>query len=193
MSRGPQMQASTVHSTSPATGQTHDETSQAKEVPEREEFLALRVAMKDGVLPLEKPFTDQNGVLHDGIRMSKGDPVFIPILAMNRPEELWEPDAHEENLPESVSHIPGAWDHMLSFLGGARACIGYRFSLVEQTPVLNRMKAILFTLVRAFEFELAVPASEIGKKATLVQRPALRGDPTNRPQLPLLVKPYQRG
>ncbi|KAF9236874.1 cytochrome P450 [Melanogaster broomeanus] len=151
----------------------------------------VRVAVKDDVLPLEKPFTDKHGVVHDGIRISKGDQMFIPILAMNRSEELWGPDAHEfnperwQNLPESVSHIPGVWGHMLSFLGGSRACIGYRFSLVE-------MKAILFTLVRAFEFELAVPASEIGKKATFVQRPVLRGDPTNKPQLPLLVKPYQR-
>ncbi|KAF9239085.1 cytochrome P450 [Melanogaster broomeanus] len=151
----------------------------------------VRVAMKDDVLPLEKPFTDKNGVVHDGIRISEGDPVFIPILAMNRSEELWGPDAHEfnperwENLPESVSHIPGVWGHMLTFLGGPRACIGYRFSLVE-------MKAILFILIRAFEFELAVPASEIGKKSTLVQRPVLRDDPTNKPQLPLLVKPYQR-
>ncbi|KAF9236873.1 cytochrome P450 [Melanogaster broomeanus] len=152
----------------------------------------LRVAMKDDVLPLEKPFTDKNGIVHDGIRISKGDSVFIPILTMNTSEELWGPDAHEfnperwRNLPESVSHIPGVWGHMLSFLGGPRACIGYRFSLVE-------MKAILFTLVRAFEFELAVPASEIGHKSTLVQRPVLRGDPTNKPQLPLLIKPYQRG
>jgi len=72
----------------------------------------------------------------------------------------------------------------MSFLGGPRACIGYRFSLVE-------MKAILFTLVRTFEFELAVPVSEIGSKSTMVQRPVLRSDP-NRPQLPLLIKPYKQ-
>jgi cytochrome P450 len=28
----------------------------------------MRVAMKDDVLPLEKPFTDKNGVIHDGVR-----------------------------------------------------------------------------------------------------------------------------
>ena len=53
------------------------------------------------------------------------------------------------------------------------------------------MKALLFTLVRAFEFELAIPASEIGKKSTAVQRPVLRSDPNNKPQLPLLLKPYK--
>ena len=53
------------------------------------------------------------------------------------------------------------------------------------------MKVLLFTLVRAFEFELAVPASEVGKKTTMVTRPMLRSDP-NKPQLPLLIKPYKR-
>ncbi|KIJ62084.1 hypothetical protein HYDPIDRAFT_114926 [Hydnomerulius pinastri MD-312] len=151
----------------------------------------IRIAMKDDVLPLEHPFTDKNGVVHDGIKISKGDPIFIPILVINRSEQLWGPDAKEfkperwANTPETASHIPGVWGHMLTFLGGPRACIGYRFSLVE-------MKALLFTLVRAFEFELAVPASEIGKKATIVQRPILRSDPTNKNQLPLLLKPVQR-
>ncbi|KAF9236872.1 cytochrome P450 [Melanogaster broomeanus] len=151
----------------------------------------VRVAMKDDVLPLEKPFTDKHGVVHDGIRINKGDTLVIPILAMNRSEELWGPDAHEfnperwQNLPESVSHIPGVWSHMLSFLCGPRACIGYWFAVVE-------MKATLFALVRAFEFKLAVPASEIEKKSNLLLRPVLRGDPMNKAQLPLLVKPYER-
>jgi cytochrome P450 len=28
----------------------------------------VRMAMKDDLLPLEKPFTDKHGVVHDGIR-----------------------------------------------------------------------------------------------------------------------------
>ena len=54
------------------------------------------------------------------------------------------------------------------------------------------MKAFIFTLVRAFEFELAVPASEIGQRSTMLQRPVLRSDPNGKNQLPLLLKPYQR-
>jgi len=151
----------------------------------------LRIAIKDDVIPVEKPYTDRYGVVHHSIKIHKGDSLFIPILAINRSEELWGPDAHEfkperwQDTPEAVSHIPGVWGHLLTFLGGPRACIGYRFSLVE-------MKAILFTLVRAFEFELSVPFSAIGSKSTMVQRPVLRSDP-DRPQLPLLIKPYRRG
>ncbi|KAF9235966.1 cytochrome P450 [Melanogaster broomeanus] len=151
----------------------------------------LRVAMKDDVIPLEQPLTDKRGVVHHEIRIRKGDQVLIPILAMNASEELWGDDAHEfkperwDNVPEAVSRIPGLWSHLLSFLGGPRSCIAYRFALVE-------MKAILFTLVRAFEFELAVPASEIGTCSLVAQRTFLRSDPTKKPQLPLLLKPYQR-
>lgn len=54
------------------------------------------------------------------------------------------------------------------------------------------MKVLLFTLVRAFEFELAVPVSEIGKKSSVVQRPILINDPKAGSQMPLLLKLYER-
>ncbi|KAF8838342.1 cytochrome P450 [Paxillus ammoniavirescens] len=151
----------------------------------------MRVAGKDDILPLEKPFTGKDGVVRDGIRVNKGTVIFIPILAMNRSEELWGPDAHEfrperwDDLPKAVSDIPGVYSHLLSFIGGPKACIAYRFSVVE-------MKAMLFTLVRAFEYAPAMPASLIGKKSTLLQHPIIIGDPANKPQLTLVVKPYQR-
>jgi hypothetical protein len=53
------------------------------------------------------------------------------------------------------------------------------------------MKALLFTLVRAFEFELAVPAEDIGKRTVIVQRPVVLTDGDARGQMPLLVKPYR--
>lgn len=56
---------------------------------------------------------------------------------------------------------------------------------------LHRMKALIFTLVRAFEFELAVPASEITKKATVVQRPYIKSEIEKGSQMPLLVKRYR--
>ncbi|KAF5344244.1 hypothetical protein D9758_012354 [Tetrapyrgos nigripes] len=150
----------------------------------------IRVATKDDILPLGTPFMDVNGVMHDSILVQKGQTLFIPILTLNRDPKLWGPDAKEfkperwEKVPEAVQAIPGVWGNLLTFLGGARACIGYRFSLIE-------MKALLFTLVRAFEFDLAVPVEDIGKKSSVVTRPFLKSDPENGSQLPLLVKLYQ--
>ncbi|KAJ6558119.1 cytochrome P450 monooxygenase [Mycena capillaripes] len=148
----------------------------------------LRVATQDDVVPLGTPFTDVYGTVHETIRINKGQTIMIPILAMNRDKAIWGTDAMEF-IPErwearsTSNSIPGIWGHMLTFLGGPRACIGYRFSLVE-------MKALLFTLVRAFEFELAVPASDIEKKAAVVQRPIVRSEREAGNQMPLIIKPY---
>lgn len=54
------------------------------------------------------------------------------------------------------------------------------------------MKALLFTLVRAFEFRLAVPPEDIGKKSSVVQRPFLISDPKAGNQMPLIISPYVR-
>lgn len=53
------------------------------------------------------------------------------------------------------------------------------------------MKALLFALVRAFEFELAVPAADITSRTRIVQRPLLRSEMEKGSQLPLLVKLYR--
>lgn len=96
---------------------------------------------------------------------------------------------------------------MLTFLGGPRACIGYRFSLVECVSLYSislclrrltqsarrcRMKALIFTLVRAFEFELAVDPADIKKGGGIVQRPMLRSEPEKGNQMPLLVRRVTR-
>ncbi|KAJ7908575.1 cytochrome P450 [Mycena leptocephala] len=150
-----------------------------------------RVAMQDDVVPLTTPWTDANGTVHGNLRVTKGQAIMIPIGAMNCDKEIWGADAGEfiperweAKIPISNS-LPGVWGHMLTFLGGPRACIGYRFALVE-------MKALLFSLVRAFEFELAVPATDIGKKMSIVEHPVVSSEPEAGHQLPLLVKPYVR-
>ncbi|KAI0768802.1 cytochrome P450 [Trametes elegans] len=151
--------------------------------------MLIREARKDDVIPVTEPFTDKYGKVQHEIRVAKGDRVVIPILAVNRSKDLWGEDAHEfrperwEAVPEATAAIPGVWGHLLTFIGGARACIGYRFSLVE-------MKAILFTLIRSFELELAVPAEDVCIQSARLQRPSLRSAPEQGFQLPLAVKPY---
>ena len=54
------------------------------------------------------------------------------------------------------------------------------------------MKAIFFTLVRAFEFELAVPTEELVNAPVAMLRPTLKNAPGQDRQMPLLVRPYRR-
>ncbi|KAI5118123.1 hypothetical protein M0805_008032 [Coniferiporia weirii] len=146
-----------------------------------------RVAMRDDVIPLNEPFVDTRGRTQTEIRIKKGEGVLIPILAMNLSKEIWGEDAHEFNPdrwaspPEAAKEMPGVWGNMMTFLGGARSCIGYRFALIE-------MKALLFTLLRTFEFELAVPAEEFVARTMVVTRPYLKKDMKAGSQMPLIVK-----
>jgi hypothetical protein len=54
---------------------------------------------------------------------------------------------------------------------------------------LCRLKALLFTLVRGFEFELALPADDIVRMTSIVGRPTIASNPGAGPQLPLLIRP----
>ncbi|RDX45658.1 cytochrome P450 [Lentinus brumalis] len=153
--------------------------------------ITSRVAQTDDVLPLAEPITDRAGnTLHE-LALPKGSRVQIPILALHRLKALWGEDAAEfrperwDNPPEATANMPGVWGHLLTFLGGPHACIGYRFSLVE-------MKALVFTLVRNFEFELAVPREDVKPQGLFLQRPCLASEREKGAQLPLLLRPYRR-
>ena len=107
-------------------------------------------------------------------------------------------------VPDAANAIPGVWSHLFSFLGGPHNCIGWRFSLAECVihslsfyPIFVltcrtscRMKCLLYTLIRTFEFELAVSPEELTVGRTAVQRPTLISDPT-KPQLPMRVRRVQ--
>lgn len=79
--------------------------------------------------------------------------------------------------------VPGVWGNVLTFIGGARSCIGFRFALVEYVPHTDlrplkcslsdvdrtfRMKAILFQLIRSLEFELDAQVGDVGRKSVYV-------------------------
>lgn len=53
------------------------------------------------------------------------------------------------------------------------------------------MKALLYTLIRAFEFNLAVPVDDIIETQSLVTRPSVRSEPKVGNQMPLLIKPFR--
>ncbi|KAH8112415.1 cytochrome P450 [Phellopilus nigrolimitatus] len=148
-----------------------------------------RIAMHDDVIPVAEPFVDRKGRTHTEIKIKKGEGIFIPILALNRSKAIWGEDASVfnpdrwANPPEASKDMPGVWGNMMTFLGGAHSCIGYRFALIE-------MKALLFTLLRTFEFGLAVPVEEIEKRSLVVTRPYLKSNMKAGAQMPLMVKLY---
>ncbi|KXN91970.1 hypothetical protein AN958_11030 [Leucoagaricus sp. SymC.cos] len=152
-------------------------------------FTTIRMAMNEDVLPLENPAVDRKGKVHDHIKITKGQTIMVPMALINTSSEIWGEDAKEFNpsrwnsVPRAAGSIPGVWGNVMTFLGGPRACIGYRFSLIE-------MKALLFTLLRAFEFELTVSHDDIIPKNEVVTRPFLKTAPDNPNRLPVLIRAF---
>lgn len=54
----------------------------------------------------------------------------------------------------------------------------------------SKMKALLFTLIWAFQFFMAVPEDEMIVGSGTIQRPKVRSEQGKGPQLPLIVRTY---
>ena len=122
--------------------------------------LVNREAAHDDVIPVSEPFVDAQGKVQHGVEVRRGNRIFVGIAAFQTSREVWGEDALEfkcvsdvplvshdsdafslrarvyrpdrwDNPPEAISSTPGVWGHLLTFSGGVRACIGYRFSLIE--------------------------------------------------------------
>ncbi|KAG8769239.1 hypothetical protein FRC12_005086 [Ceratobasidium sp. 428] len=146
----------------------------------------LREAAHEIRIPTSRPYADRKGVERTFVTLQKGDGILIPILAMNRDKDIWGEDAMQfrsdrwSNLPEAAEDMPGVWGHLMTFTYGSRSCIGFRFALIE-------MKAMLYTLVRAIEFEIN-PSIEMQTKS-LSARPLITSRPQEGNQMPLVCKP----
>ncbi|KAH7101315.1 cytochrome P450 [Auriculariales sp. MPI-PUGE-AT-0066] len=139
----------------------------------------IRTAIQNDSIPLATPYLDRNGRTCSEIKITKGDEIFIPILAVNREPEVWgedcrafRPERWLNGVPSQTLSIPAALAGVATFSGGPHSCIGYRFAVIE-------MKALLFHLIRAFRIELAVDPSEVEARSTLVTRPMLKSDKRN--------------
>ncbi|KZT70367.1 cytochrome P450 [Daedalea quercina L-15889] len=115
-----------------------------------------RVATRDVVVPLSKPIYGTDGALMSELTVSAGTEVLIGTLGCNTSKAFWGEDALEwkperwlSPLPESITGVgmPSVTSNLMSFLGGKRACIGFKFAEME-------MKVVLSVLLRNFTFSL---------------------------------------
>ncbi|KAJ3572757.1 hypothetical protein NP233_g2868 [Leucocoprinus birnbaumii] len=146
-----------------------------------------RTARKDMVLPLAKPIRTTSGKEITELIIPNGTTIFISITGANTNPDIWGPDSYEwkperwlEPLPEKVSeaHMPGIYSNLMTFLGGSRACIGFKFSQLE-------MKVVLSTLLASFKFEDA--GKKIIWKMPGIASPNVEGTDATRPALPMIL------
>ncbi|KAG8743097.1 hypothetical protein FRC10_000397 [Ceratobasidium sp. 414] len=147
-----------------------------------------REAAHEVHIPTSRAFKDRTGVERTSVLIQKGDLIVLPILAMNRNKEIWGEDSAEfryafgavasdansfslvfvrperwDDLPEAAKTMPGVWGHLMT------------------------MKALLYTLVRAIEFDID-PDIKIESKS-LSARPLVVSRPEQGNQMPLICKP----
>ncbi|KZP08117.1 cytochrome P450 [Athelia psychrophila] len=144
-----------------------------------------RVALKDTVLPLSQPIVGIDGTDIREIPIPKGTKLVVAIMRANRDSDIWGDDAQEwkperwlASSPDKVAnvHFPGVYSNTMSFSGGSRACIGFKFSLLE-------MKVVLCVLLESFAFSLS--DKEIMWNLGNLVTPSVKDD--KKPQLPLIV------
>ncbi|PCH40543.1 cytochrome P450 [Wolfiporia cocos MD-104 SS10] len=148
--------------------------------------LLSRVPKQDVVLPLHKPVRGVDGTLITELPLKEGTEIALGIQGINTLEELWGEDALEWNpqrwlspLPKAVSEarIPGVYANMLTFLGGPKGCIGFKFA---ETGI----KVTLAVLLSHFTF--APTKGQIVWNLAGIYYPTVEPD-RNNPQLPLVV------
>ncbi|KAJ3873412.1 cytochrome P450 [Lentinula edodes] len=150
-----------------------------------------READLDDVVPLAQPVISTSGEVLKKIPVMKGQRVHIAIAAYNRSSSVWGPDADQWNPsryldPSSESKkqqsMIGVFGNVMSFGSGVRACIGWRFAVIE-------MQAILVCLLTQFEFELPPGGLDIQTvPLRSMNAPMLRGKLDQGLQMPLVVK-----
>ncbi|TYJ59076.1 hypothetical protein B9479_000065 [Cryptococcus floricola] len=157
--------------------------------------LALREASQDISIPLSTPITGKDGNLMDRVEVGKGTTILMPISNANTQSSIWGPRAEEflpsrwlnptlETYPESAKSVPGVYSNLLTFWGGSRSCIGFRFALAE-------IKVMLFVLIESFRFEELENKPLIEKKFSIVSHPWVVEEEDAGFQLPLKVSSVQ--
>ncbi|KAJ3966774.1 cytochrome P450 [Lentinula raphanica] len=149
--------------------------------------IVSRVARKDAVIPLHKPIIGLDGTKMQEVAIPEGTTIFISILNSNRNPDLWGQDANEwkperwlSPLPGELAdaRIPGVYSHLMTFIGGGRSCIGFKFSQLE-------MKVVISTLVETFKFSTSEKDSQIYWQMNGVTAPVIGKD--GHPQLPISI------
>ncbi|KAJ3769184.1 cytochrome P450 [Lentinula raphanica] len=154
-----------------------------------------READIDDVVPLAQPVLSTSGEVLNKIPVMKGQRIHIGIAAYNRSPSVWGPDADQwkpsrylDSPPDSKKQqvAIGVFGNVMSFGSGVRACIGWRFAVIE-------MQAILVCLLTHFEFQLPPGGLDIQTvPLRSMNAPMLRGKLDQGLQMPLVVKRRRR-
>ncbi|KAF9567920.1 cytochrome P450 [Agrocybe pediades] len=146
-----------------------------------------RQAAHDDVLPLSKPIKTLDGREINTLPIPKGMKIILSIAAYNRNTEIFGEDAHVYNPDrwlrdngDKKGPTLGVYGNLLTFSGGVRACIGWRFAVYE-------VLALTVEIINNFELSLSPDIARLRREACLVMLPTLEGEQLKGENLPLRV------
>jgi len=155
-------------------------------------YSTYREAAKDDVLPISKPIVTSSGKVITEIPIPKGLRMVTSINGYNRHKDVFGIDSHTFNpdrwlTPGNGGKVTsvGVYGNLLSFSGGVRSCIAWRFAVLE-------LQAFIVELIGNFEFALTPEALKVRREACLVMSPTIEGQLEKGIQLPLSIKLAKR-
>lgn len=144
----------------------------------------IREADSDDVIPLSHPIKTKSGNIINQIPISKGQGITASICTYNRLQSVWGEDADKWNPSRFLDDgreksSLGVFANLMTFSAGLRACIGWRFAVLE-------MQAVLVELVENFEYRFPEGVEIIRLNAGLMA-PMVEGKMHEGVQMPLEV------
>ncbi|KAI6117840.1 cytochrome P450 [Pisolithus croceorrhizus] len=148
----------------------------------------FRMASQDCILPLSRPIRTESGELMHEVSVPKGTRIIASVAAYNRNKDMWGEDADVFNPDRWLDGIAkdkkesatGAYASLLTFGGGPRTCLGWRFAVIE-------IQVFLAEIVRKYEISLTEKARRIRRESCLVMVPTVEGEINRGVQLPLAI------
>ncbi|KAK0463413.1 cytochrome P450 [Armillaria novae-zelandiae] len=147
----------------------------------------IRVATQDDVIPLSEPITTVDGTVVSDIPIPKGQIIVASLYTYNRLPSIWGHDADIWN-PDRFLHPPptkqtplGVYANLMTFSAGIRACIGWRFAIME-------MQVLVTELLGKFAFSPSEEGLELlHLPGPQILIPAVKGRVYEGEQVPLRV------
>ncbi|KIY71261.1 PAH-inducible cytochrome P450 monooxygenase PC-PAH 1 [Cylindrobasidium torrendii FP15055 ss-10] len=146
-----------------------------------------RQAEFDEIIPLSEPIITENGEKIYQIPVKKGQHIQCAAHGYNRNPVIWGPDAQEWNPKRwlnkpDMQYSVGVYGNTLSFGGGVRNCIGWRFAVME-------MQCLTTEMVKKFRYEPSVDTKKVLPWPGFITTPRMKGRFHEGPQMPLIVTP----
>ncbi|KIY67816.1 cytochrome P450 [Cylindrobasidium torrendii FP15055 ss-10] len=146
-----------------------------------------RQAYVDEVIPLAEPIVTKDGRRIDQIPVKKGQLIECAAHGYNRNPAVWGPDAHvwrPERWSKKMENqlILGLHGNILTFSGGVRGCIGWRFAVMSMQSVVTEM-------LENFSFAPSEDTKLVIRRPGLLITPRLEGRFHEGIKMPLSVTP----